>query len=173
MAPHNYLCLFLTPPTYSYFTTPTHQCMTPTCKHMSYQTNQMTTPSPVKIITSPITSHDYMPLSHDRGAVNINPQERDCHFYFYSTCSKVGVVSLITMGTGCLWYWFQGDGCKFRHASVALGSEVTCDLWRDSVCQRKICAFRHCTFDVSHVALMLASTSVQIMKPWLHFMWTH
>jgi len=39
-----------------------------------------------------------------------------------------------------LW---QGDKCKFRHCSAALGSESVCELWNEGGCTRKICAFRH------------------------------
>ena len=43
----------------------------------------------------------------------------------------------------------QGDNCKFRHCSAALGSEETCSLWQGGKCQRKVCAFRHSQLDVS------------------------
>lgn len=46
----------------------------------------------------------------------------------------------------------QGDQCKFRHCSAALGSEEVCGLWLNGRCSRALCAFRHCTLDVSQAS---------------------
>ena len=60
-------------------------------------------------------------------------------------------------------FLFQGDECPFRHEKAAFGNEITCELWEQGRCTRKVCKFRHavimvrgdCLFDCSmHLILI-------------------
>ena len=96
-------------------------------------------------------------------------QGDDCWFVGICRCREM-IVDLLVLyllvfvadGRWLLicWYMYlllslQGDDCPFRHEPMALGNEITCELWENGKCFRKTCKFRHSVVEVCMLCIQL------------------